>query len=205
VRVITGEAKGRQLKVPKPTTTRPMTDLVKGALFSMLEPLGLDERRVLDLYAGSGSIGIEALSRGAATAVFVEQNAAVCAIIEANLALTRFGDRGRVVRAKVSSYLARLVVTPPVADLRFDLVFLDPPYAAPDIVATLHQVAMSPAIADDAIVVVGHAARVTMPDAVDIRPRLHLRCHGDSCFSIYTVPESPDAGGDAPDGRGGGP
>jgi 16S rRNA (guanine966-N2)-methyltransferase len=187
MRVIAGTAKGRQLKVPKPSTTRPMTDLVKGALFSMLLPLGLDDRRVLDLYAGSGSLGIEALSRGAATADFVDQNAAVCAIIAANLAHTRFDDRARVHRSKVSSYLARLAADPPPPDERFDLVFMDPPYAAPDISDIMTMVATSPALAPDAIFVVGHSVRVEVPDAVGPLTRLHRRCHGDSCFSIYVA------------------
>jgi 16S rRNA (guanine966-N2)-methyltransferase len=189
VRVIAGEAKGAHLRVPKPTTTRPMTDLVKGALFSMLLPLGVAGRRILDLYAGSGSIGIEALSRGADTADFVEQNAAVCAIIDANLAHTRFTERARVHRTRVAAFLARLAASPPAPDQRFDLVFMDPPYAAPDIVAMATQVATSPGLAPDAIVVVGHSVRVPLPDSLGDIPRLHHRCHGDSCFSIYVRPE----------------
>jgi 16S rRNA (guanine966-N2)-methyltransferase len=190
MRVITGVAKGRHLKVPKPSTTRPMTDLVKGALFSMLAPLGIDGRRVLDLYAGSGSIGIEALSRGAAFADFVEQNAGVCAIIADNLAHTRLDRQGRVHRAKVSAYLARLAAAPPPPDERYDLVIMDPPYAAPDIVATLDAVVNSPALAPGAVIVVGHSVRVDLPEAVGPARRLHRRCHGDSCFSIYTMPSA---------------
>jgi 16S rRNA (guanine966-N2)-methyltransferase len=188
MRVITGLAKGRRLKVPSPSTTRPMTDMVKGALFTMLTPLGIEHRRVLDLYAGSGSIGVEALSRGAATADFVEQNPAVCAIIADNLAHTGFADRGRVHRARVSAYLARLASAPPPPDEHFDLVFLDPPYAAPDIVETLTTVVGSPALAEDAVVVVGHSVRVELPERAGPATRWRRRCHGDSCFSIYTMP-----------------
>lgn len=196
MRVITGLAKGRQLKVPRATTTRPMTDLVKGALFAMLAPLGLDGRRVLDLYAGSGSIGIEALSRGAATADFVEQNAGVCAIIEDNLRLTRLDGQARVHRARVSAYLARLAATPPPAGAGYDLVVMDPPYAAPDILEVLTAVAASPAVTPDALLVVGHSVRVALPDSVGPATRLRHRCHGDSCFSIYTMPEARPAPGD---------
>ena len=193
MRVITGLAKGRRLKAPSPATTRPMTDMIKGALFTMLTPLGIEGRRVLDLYAGSGSIGIEALSRGAATADFVEQNAGVGAIIADNLAHTRFDDRGRVHRARVSAFLSRLATAPPPPDERFDLVFMDPPYAAPDIVETLAAGADSPALADDAVIVVGHSVRVELPDQAGPATRLHRRCHGDSCFSIYTMPSGDRA------------
>jgi 16S rRNA (guanine966-N2)-methyltransferase len=193
MRVIAGQAKGRQLKVPKATTTRPMTELVKGALFSMLWPLGVEGRRVLDLYAGSGSIGIEALSRGAVSATFVDQNEAVCTIIGANLALTRFDERARVLRAKVSTFLTRLAAAPPADAERFDLIVMDPPYAAPDIVAILQAVALSPAITPDAIIVVGHSVRVALPESAGAFTRRHHRCHGDSCFSIYTrpIPDEP--------------
>jgi 16S rRNA (guanine966-N2)-methyltransferase len=177
-----------------------MTDMVKGALFTMLTPLGIEDRRVLDLYAGSGSIGIEALSRGAATADFVEQNAGVAAIIGDNLKHTRFDDRSRVHRARVSAYLARVAAAPPPPGGRFDLVFMDPPYAAPDIVETLATVAESPALAGDAVIVVGHSVRVELPDRVGSATRLHRRCHGDSCFSIYTMP-----GGDGAETEGASP
>ena len=203
MRVITGLAKGRRLKAPSPATTRPMTDMVKGALFTMLTPLGIEGRRVLDLYAGSGSIGIEALSRGAATADFVEQNAGVAAIIADNLQHTRFDDRSRVHRARVSAYLARLAAAaPPSPGERFDLVFMDPPYAAPDIVETLAAVADSPALADDAVIVVGHSVRVELPDRAGPATRLHRRCHGNSCFSIYTMLGGDGAeAGDGPQAR----
>lgn len=195
MRVIAGIAKGRPLKAPKPTTTRPMTELVKGALFSMLLPFGLEERRVLDLYAGSGSLGIEALSRGAARADFVEQNAGVCGIITANLALTRFDDRSRVHQARVAAFLVRLAAAPPPPEDRYDLVIMDPPYAAPDIVDILTQVATSPTLASDVVIVVGHSVRVALPETVASFVRQRHRCHGDSCFSIYTAPEPAGAAG----------
>ena len=95
MRVITGSAKGHRLKAPKGMTTRPMLDRVKEALFSVLEGYGPIRGRVLDLYAGTGSLGIECLSRGASWADFVEMRAHVCAIIRDNLAHTHFADRAR--------------------------------------------------------------------------------------------------------------
>src|SRR4051794_30602354 len=90
VRVIAGEAKGRRLKGPAGPWTRPMADKIKEALFSVLGSLGVEPDTVLDLYAGTGSVGIEALSRGAISADFVDQNAASCAVIRDNLASTGY-------------------------------------------------------------------------------------------------------------------
>src|SRR6186997_1338569 len=87
MRVIAGEAKGRYLKGPAGTFTRPMQDKIKEALFSMMDSLDIEVDRMLDLYAGTGSIGIEALSRGATWAEFVDQNAAACKVVRENIAI----------------------------------------------------------------------------------------------------------------------
>lgn len=109
MRVISGEARGHNLKAPKGMTTRPMADKIKGAVFSMLstllDDLDQDWGRVLDLYAGSGSIGIEALSRGASWVDFVEINAGVCRVISENLEHTKFTGRARVNNRPVNSFL----------------------------------------------------------------------------------------------------
>ena len=117
MRVVAGEFKGRRLAAPRGAGTRPTADRVREALFSMLGDVTGD--RVLDLYAGSGALGIEALSRGAASAVFVERDPQAVAAIERNLAAV--GVEAVVVRQDVLRYLAR-------ADGPFELVFCDPPY-----------------------------------------------------------------------------
>ncbi len=120
MRVISGTAKGRKLKSVPGEGTRPVTDRVKESLFNIL---GSDVRDAcfLDLFAGTGGVGIEALSRGAAQAVFVEQGRAALETIRANLAATRLADRARVVRADVFAFLAG---TP---DAPFDYVYIAPP------------------------------------------------------------------------------
>ncbi len=109
MRVISGEARGHNLKAPKGMTTRPMSDKIKGAVFSMLstilDQLDREWGRVLDMYAGSGSIGIEALSRGADWVDFVEINAGVCRVISENLEHTKFTARARVNNRQVHSFL----------------------------------------------------------------------------------------------------
>ena len=150
VRVIAGEAKGHKLKGPPGPGTRPMADKIREALFSSLGSLGVEPERVLDLYAGTGSIGIEALSRSASWCDFVEQNPAACAVIRANLAHTKFGGNGRVHQMPVALFLARR--EPP-----YDFVILDPPYADPAIVETLGRVAASPLVQSGTVVAIGHS------------------------------------------------
>jgi 16S rRNA (guanine966-N2)-methyltransferase len=192
MRVISGEARGARLKAPAGMRTRPMADKIKEAAFSMLASLDVRPRRVLDLYAGSGSVGIEALSRGAGSADFVEQNPAACAVIRDNLQTTGFADRGRVFTASVGSYLAH-------AREPYDFVIMDPPYADPEIIATLQALAGSAAVAPGTVLLLGHSPRVELPEQAGRLTRLRARCHGDSCFSIYEV-DAQDAGDDGEPG-----
>jgi 16S rRNA (guanine966-N2)-methyltransferase len=193
--VIAGEAKGFRLKGPPGPGTRPMADKIKGALFSMLSSLGVAPERVLDLYAGTGSLGIEALSRGAEWADFVEQNAAAALVVRANLIHTKLADRARVHQQPVLAFLQQTErgnqPTP------YDLIIMDPPYADPAIVPTLTRVGASPLVQSGTIVAIGHSPRVALPEVAGRLRRLRARCHGDSCFSIYEVDASAaDHGGD---------
>src|SRR6266513_2506964 len=127
-RVIAGSARGVRLRAPG-TGTRPLADRVKQTLFAILEP-DLDGAWVLDLFAGSGAAGIEALSRGAASAVFVEKDPGAASVIEANLRATSLaGPDASVVRADAVAWLGR----PYPAAAPFDLVIADPPYAETDL------------------------------------------------------------------------
>lgn len=184
MRVIAGERKGFHLKGPAGPFTRPMADKIKGSLFSMLASLGVEPVRVLDLYAGTGSIGIEALSRGAETADFVEQNSAAAAVIRANLAHTRYAAVTRVYQESVSSFLARAERNS-VENSGYDLIIMDPPYADPELAATLERVGLSPLVKSESMLVIGHSPRVVLPGRAGILERLRERCHGDSCVSIY--------------------
>jgi 16S rRNA (guanine966-N2)-methyltransferase len=119
LRVIGGEARGRRLEQPPRDTTRPLTDRAREALFNILGP-GLRDGRVADLFAGSGAVGIEALSRHAAHATFVERDGEAAAVIEQNLATVGFGDRASVVRGDALAWPGRARDT-------FDVVFTMPP------------------------------------------------------------------------------
>lgn len=121
MRVIAGKAKGTTLKTPEGMLTRPTAERVKEALFSVLN-FDLPESRVLDLFGGTGQLGIEALSRGAREAVFVDERAQACALIRENLRRTGFLPQAVVVRSDYAAYLSACTQT-------FDLILLDPPYA----------------------------------------------------------------------------
>lgn len=121
MRVITGKARGVQLKTPEGMTTRPTADRVKEALFSIIQ-FEIPGARVLDLFGGTGQLGIEALSRGARSAVFVDAGEPACRLIRENLKRTRLEGEGKVVRSDYLEYLSR-------CSEQFDIIFLDPPYA----------------------------------------------------------------------------
>ena len=121
MRVITGKARGVQLKTPDGMLTRPTTDRVKEALFSVIQ-FDIPGARVLDLFGGTGQLGIEALSRGAKSAVFVDAREDACKLIRENLKRTRLQEDARVVRSDYLDYLSR-------CREQYDIIFLDPPYA----------------------------------------------------------------------------
>jgi 16S rRNA (guanine966-N2)-methyltransferase len=127
MRIIAGTKRGMKLLVPPTRETRPITDRVKESLFMVLQNYDLlAGARVADLFCGVGSLGLEALSRGAAFATFVEKSAEIAAVLEKNISRAGFGDRSRVVRA--SAFRVGAPVEP--GEARYDLVFIDPPYAA---------------------------------------------------------------------------
>lgn len=158
VRVIAGEAKGRRLRSVKSDRTRPTTDRVKEALFSSLGPR-VDGSRVLDLYSGSGALGIEALSRGAEHATFVESSSRTAGALRANLAATGFVDRSTVLVRPVEEVLSG------AAAEAVDLVLADPPYALGMPVRALEQLRDNGWLAGDAILVVEVAGRLEQPEA----------------------------------------
>ena len=182
-RVIAGSARGIRLAAPG-SGTRPLGDRVKQTLFAVLEP-DLPGARVLDLFAGSGAAGIEALSRGAATAVFVERDPAAARVIEANLARTRLAAGARVVRADAIAYLADPVA---VAGGAFDVVLLDPPYAEPDLLVRALERLGDPAaglLEPDARVVAKHFWRAGPPARVGLLASERERRYGETALTFY--------------------
>ncbi|MBA2756541.1 MAG: RsmD family RNA methyltransferase [Chloroflexi bacterium] len=178
-RVIAGAARSIRLEAPG-TGTRPMADRVKQTLFAILEP-DLPGARVLDLFAGSGAAGIEALSRGAAAAAFVERDPRAASIIAANLRRTGLAHLARVIRADVGAYLRDPTRA---ADEPWDLVILDPPYDQPgDLLAALQVV--GPRVGTGGWVVVKHFWRDAPPAGVGLLASARERRFGETVLTFY--------------------
>ena len=179
MRIGGGEARGRRLKGAATAGVRPTTERVRAAIFNILEEEQYFDRRVLDLFAGTGSLGIEALSRGAAWADFVEKDRRQAGVVRDNLASTGFGDIAEVRQADAARAL-------PALSGGYGLVMLDPPYR----MGAFHQV--MEAIGDrqglltsDGMVVAGHSRQTELRAAYGTLRRVVYRQYGDNAVSFY--------------------
>ena len=175
MRVITGTARGRRLREPKDASVRPTTDMVKEAIFSIVQ-FDVPGRRVLDLFAGTGQLGIEALSRGAAECVFVDSSAESLKLVRQNLAIC--GMQAQVVRADAPAYLSRCG--------KFDLVFVDPPYHAGLYGEVLSRVFMFDILNDGGIILVESMRGESMPEGVSPYVRGKTYNYGKISLTLYT-------------------
>jgi 16S rRNA (guanine(966)-N(2))-methyltransferase RsmD len=178
MRIIAGEAKGHQIKVPRGTVVRPATDLVRGAIFSILETITSDWAQVLDLFAGSGALGIEALSRGAGWVDFVEREPRCCAIIKQNLEKTKFGTQAHIYCCSVSKAISFL-------DKEYNIILMDPPYSDTSIGNLVTQLATSKLVGTGSTVVVTHSTHLPLNSTYATLNLIKERRHGDSCIAIY--------------------
>lgn len=178
MRVIAGIAKGHRLKVPKGTPTRPATDLVRGAIFSILENITGDWEQVLDLFSGSGALGIEALSRGAGWADFVDREPKCCAIIKDNLEKTRLSEHAHIYCCRVLKALSFL-------DKEYNIILIDPPYSDSTIGNVIEQLATSKLVGTETIVVVTHSPHLTLDSNYATLNLIKEHRHGDSCIALY--------------------
>ena len=178
MRVIAGRAKGHRLAGPPSRATRPTSDLVRGAIFSALDAMGADLARSLDLYAGSGALGIEALSRGAQRCDFVERDARACASIRQNLSKTGFEGQGEVLCLPVERALPRLSGP-------YTLVLADPPYAQ-EATAILEGLATHGLVeAGRTVLALEHSSREEAPERLAGLTQVKTLRHGDSAVSLY--------------------
>jgi 16S rRNA (guanine(966)-N(2))-methyltransferase RsmD len=185
VRVIAGSLGGRRLVAPGGALTRPTADRVREAVFSILGPPA-EGCRVLDLFAGAGGLGIEALSRGAAHAVFVDRARPAVACLRRNLEALEIAARARIVAGDVERALADLDRRCRVGEPGFDWVFIDPPYAGDLAARTLEGLGAAPALLRaDATLIAEHDRRRPLDPAYGALERADQRRYGDTAVSIY--------------------
>jgi 16S rRNA (guanine966-N2)-methyltransferase len=176
MRIIAGALKGRRLKAPDWPGLRPTSDKLRETLFNIVAPR-IRGARVLDGYAGTGAVGIEALSRGAAHVTFVERDARAVALIEANLLHCGVVDRYAIIRVRFAG------IERPPGRARFDLIFLDPPYRPVELREAL--TTAEPLAGEETMLVIEHARRDEAPARSGPLARTRVVHAGDSALSFY--------------------
>jgi 16S rRNA (guanine966-N2)-methyltransferase len=176
MRVIAGTLKGRRLQAPGWDGLRPTSDKLRETLFNVLAPR-IQGAQVLDGYAGTGAVGIEALSRGAAHVTFVERDPRAAALIAANLERCGVSDRYAIIRARFAG------TERPPAGGRFDIIFVDPPYGAGELAAAL--AAAESLVQAGTLLVLEHAKRDAAPEETGALIRTRLLTSGDSALAFY--------------------
>ena len=180
MRIIGGSARGRRLLAPKSRAIRPTADRVRESLFNVLGQ-SFDGIEVLDLFAGSGALALEALSRGAHRAVMVDKDREAIRLCEANAAALGFADRVRTIAAPV----ARAVKLLEREGTSFELIFADPPYAARAVAETLVQIDAARLCRPSATVCIEHDKRELAPPSAGALAQIDQRRFGDTVVSIY--------------------
>lgn len=182
MRIIAGAYKGRNLKSPPSLDVRPTSDRLRETLFNVIAPR-IQDSRFLDLCAGSGAVGIEALSRGASYATFVDRSRRSCKLIEANLELCRVPeDQREIYSVEAGEFLRQTTLSP------WDIVYFDPPYKQ-DYVKTLEYLGVNSAkiLTDDGLLIVEHHHKNALPENVGNLRRIRVLKQGDSALSFYAA------------------
>ena len=177
MRVITGKARGVQLKTPDGMLTRPTTDRVKEALFSIIH-FEIPGAKVLDLFGGTGQLGIEALSLGAKSAVFVDAQEPACRIIRENLKRAKFEKEGRVVRSDYLQYLNR-------CGEKYDIILLDPPYAEVFLENALKRITEIDILETNGIIIAERPVGKELPWEFDGYARSRDYKYGKTLLTVY--------------------
>ncbi|KRN33614.1 16S rRNA (guanine(966)-N(2))-methyltransferase RsmD [Weissella halotolerans] len=179
MRIVSGEFRGRPLKAVPGTATRPTTDKVKEAIFNMIGPY-FTGGRSLDLYAGSGGLSIEGVSRGIDEAVLVDRQYAAIKTIQANIDLTKATERFKVIKSSAQAAIQRLKGQPP-----FDVLYFDPPYAKQTITADLEALVAAQLVASGALIVAETDQEANLPEQFGQFKLLKRRDYGITVVTIY--------------------
>lgn len=182
MRITGGDARGRRLRAPRSSKVRPTADKVRGAIFNLLTArFGIEERRILDLFAGSGSLGLDALSRGARSVTFIDECREACRTVQENLERSGFRDRAEIRRMSLPRGIRRLAgrVEP------FDGILLDPPYRRGLAHAALAEVGSGKLLTVGGWVIVEHAREDELGDRYGTLRRCDSRRYGSTVVSVY--------------------
>lgn len=183
MRVITGSARGRKLKDFDGFDTRPTTDRVKEGIFNIIQ-FDIQGRKVLDLFAGTGQLGIEALSRGAASAVFIDQRRDAISLVKENLLLTGLDQNARIVCADAAAFLSS-------TNEKFDLIFIDPPYAANLWKNTLNAISQFDILSNHGIIVCESPLDQDMPPVAPPYFQRRVYRYGKIKITTFSREEDP--------------
>lgn len=186
MRVISGTCRGRKLASLEGRDIRPTSDRIKETMFNILGTR-VKKARVLDLFAGTGALGLEALSRGAAHAVFVDVSAASCRIIQQNIDHCRFFQQSCVIRKDI--FIGQLPAS--VISSSFDLVFMDPPYHKNHVKTLLEKHWISSLLSEDGVVVAEHDAQETLPDTLNGLDIFRQKKYSRTTVSFLTRTQDP--------------
>ncbi len=181
MRILAGSAKGRKLKGFSRKDVRVTSGKVKGAIFDVIGPY-LDEQQFLDLFAGSGSVGIEALSRGAESCVFIEKNAECVKIINENLRKAGLSS-AKVIKMDVYRGLKKINKNQAI----FDYIFMDPPYFRHLYVPVLEEIAESNILKKKGTVIVEHHKSISLPEVINGLHGNEIKKYGDTCITFYNL------------------
>ncbi|WP_173196498.1 16S rRNA (guanine(966)-N(2))-methyltransferase RsmD [Geobacter sp. SVR] len=183
MRVIAGNARGVRLEAPRGMHTRPTADRVREALFSIiLSRRDIKDARVLDICAGTGGLGIEALSRGAGSCCFIENNRQALTSLKRNLAAVRYAEQASVMEVEALKALRLLAGRAS----SFDLVFFDPPYASELYAMVPAMLSDLSLLAEEGLLVAECAARTIMPERIGGLMKIDRRVYGDTALEMFT-------------------
>lgn len=180
LRIISGEHRGRVIKTLEGTNTRPTTDRVKESLFNIIQSR-LEDSTILDLFAGSGNLGLESLSRGSTYAVFVEKSLKALSVIKQNIDMLGYKNKSEVIAGDVVKAISALGTS----NRSFHIIFIDPPYGKGLELSVLTAIENSNILAPNGIIVLEHLTFKPQPEEVGLLKRYDVRKYGNTSISFY--------------------
>jgi 16S rRNA (guanine(966)-N(2))-methyltransferase RsmD len=182
LRVISGKVRGLKLNTPKNEDVRPTTDRVKESLFNMISPYIMDSN-VLDLFAGTGSLGIECLSRGAQRCVFVDVSKESISIIKSNITKARVENESVVLNLDFKDAISKLKVQ----KNKFDVIFMDPPYYKNMFIDALEKIDNADLLEEEGIIVIEHDSKENFPEKIGRLEKHKVKKYGNTTLTFYKI------------------